>query len=122
VFAGYRGMSFDTVLGPVALTRAWYHRAACAHGLAPRDARLGVAGETLSPGLRATIGVGNLGRGPRVGGRTGPLSARATAWLSGRSVRDVVLLDGSALQQRHDLRQQHAGEVRGLPVRVEGVA
>ena len=33
------------------MNRAWYHCAACGHGLAPRDAELGVAGETMSPGL-----------------------------------------------------------------------
>jgi hypothetical protein len=41
------------VLGPVALTRAWYHCAAFGHGLAPRDAELGVTGTTMSPGLAA---------------------------------------------------------------------
>ena len=41
------------MLGPVALTRAWYHCAACGHGLAPRDAELGVAGQGMSPGLAA---------------------------------------------------------------------
>jgi len=50
-FAAYRGKVIDTVLGPVTLTRAWYHCAACGHGLAPRDAELGVAGASLSPGL-----------------------------------------------------------------------
>ena len=29
VFAGYRDKSFDTVLGLVTVTRAWYHCAAC---------------------------------------------------------------------------------------------
>jgi len=52
-FAGYRDKSFDTVLGLVTVTRAWYHCAACKHGLAPRDADLGVTGEGMSPGLRA---------------------------------------------------------------------
>ena len=52
-FAGYRDKSFDTVLGLVTVTRAWYHCAACGHGLAPRDAGLGVAGESMSPGLAA---------------------------------------------------------------------
>ena len=33
--------------------RAWYHCAACGHGLAPRDAELGVAGQSMSPGLAA---------------------------------------------------------------------
>ena len=41
------------MLGPVTLTRAWYHCAACGHGLAPRDAELSVAGEGMSPGLAA---------------------------------------------------------------------
>ena len=52
-FVSYRGKVIDTVLGPVTLTRAWYHCAACGHGLAPRDAGLGVAGQAMSPGLRA---------------------------------------------------------------------
>ena len=39
------------MLGPVTLTRAWYHCADCGHGFAPRDAELGVAGQSMSPGL-----------------------------------------------------------------------
>jgi hypothetical protein len=53
VFTSYRPKIFDTVLGPVTLRRAWYHCAACQHGLAPRDAELGVAGASMSPGLAA---------------------------------------------------------------------
>jgi hypothetical protein len=52
-FTAYRDKVIDTVLGPVTLTRAWYHCAACKHGFAPRDAELGVAGISLSPGLTA---------------------------------------------------------------------
>jgi hypothetical protein len=51
VFAGYRDKTFDTVLGPVTVTRAWYHCAQCGHGLAPRDAELGIRGASMSPGL-----------------------------------------------------------------------
>jgi hypothetical protein len=57
--AGYRRKVIDTVLGPVRLRRAWYHCARCkrgrqhGHGLAPRDAELGVAGASMSPGLAA---------------------------------------------------------------------
>jgi hypothetical protein len=53
VFTGYRDKIIDTVLGPVTLTRAWYHCPECGHGLAPRDAELGVAGQSMSPGLSA---------------------------------------------------------------------
>jgi hypothetical protein len=52
-FVSYRDKVIDTVLGPVTLSRAWYHCADCKHGLAPRDAELGVAGASLSPGLAA---------------------------------------------------------------------
>jgi hypothetical protein len=52
-FVAYRDKIIDTVLGPVTLTRAWYHCADCRHGLAPRDAELGVAGQSMSPGLAA---------------------------------------------------------------------
>ena len=52
-FIAYRAKVIDTVLGPVTLTRAWYHCAECGHGLAPRDAELGAAGASLSPGLAA---------------------------------------------------------------------
>jgi len=52
-FTGYRDKVIDTVLGPVTLRRAWYHCARCRHGTAPRDAGLGVAGASMSPGLAA---------------------------------------------------------------------
>jgi hypothetical protein len=52
-FVSYRDKVIDTALGAVNLTRAWYHCAACGHGFAPRDAGLGVAGASLSPGLAA---------------------------------------------------------------------
>jgi hypothetical protein len=52
-FVSYREKIIDTVLGAVTLTRAWYHCAACGHGFALRDAELGVAGQSLSPGLAA---------------------------------------------------------------------
>jgi hypothetical protein len=53
VFIAYRDKVIDTVLGPVTVTRAWYHCAACGHGIAPRDAELGAAGASMSPGLAA---------------------------------------------------------------------
>ena len=52
-FVSYRDKVIDTVLGPVTLERAWYHCADCGPGVAPRDAELGVAGTSMSPGLTA---------------------------------------------------------------------
>ena len=45
------GTGPSTPSRPVTLNCAWYHCAACKHGLAPRDTELGVAGTPLSPGL-----------------------------------------------------------------------
>lgn len=53
VFVSYRDKVVDTVLGAVTVRRAWYHCAGCGHGLAPRDAELGVTGASMSPGLAA---------------------------------------------------------------------
>lgn len=50
-FASYRAKTIDTVLGGVTVRRAWYHCTACGHGLAPRDAQLGIERASLSPGL-----------------------------------------------------------------------
>ena len=49
-FVSYRPKGLDTVLGPVTLRRAWYHCTAWGHGLAPRDAELGISGSSLSGG------------------------------------------------------------------------
>jgi hypothetical protein len=53
-FVSYREKTIDTVLGPVRTRRAWYHYAACGHGLAPRDADLGVASASMSAGFTQT--------------------------------------------------------------------
>jgi len=54
-FVSYRAKTIETVLGPVALRRAYYHCAACGHGVVPRDDELGVAGTSLTPGLRKMV-------------------------------------------------------------------
>ena len=54
-YAGSRPKTVSTVLGPVRVTRAWYHCRECGHGFAPRDEQLGVAGTSLSPGLAEMI-------------------------------------------------------------------
>jgi hypothetical protein len=54
-FVGYRDKNVDTVLGRVAVRRAYYHCAVCGRGVAPRDEQLGVTDASLSPGLRAMV-------------------------------------------------------------------
>ncbi len=54
-FIGYRDKNVDTVLGRIAVRRAYYHCAACRRGIVPRDEQLGVTDASLSPGLRAMV-------------------------------------------------------------------
>jgi hypothetical protein len=58
-FVSYRDKSLDTVLGPVTLSRAYYHCTDCSQSVVPKDDELGVAGASLSPGA---AGDGGLGR------------------------------------------------------------
>jgi Uncharacterised protein family (UPF0236) len=55
VFAGRRPKVITTVLGPVRVSRAWYHCPECRHGFAPRDEQLGITRAPLSPGLAEMI-------------------------------------------------------------------
>ena len=52
-FVSYREKGFASALGPVGLPRAYYHCKDCHTGVVPRDDELGLAGTSLTPGLRA---------------------------------------------------------------------
>ena len=54
-FVSYRTKTVDTVPGRIDLDRAYYHCAQCGHDVLPKDDELGVAGVSLSPGLRAMV-------------------------------------------------------------------
>ena len=56
-FAGRRVKTFTTVLGDLALGRAYYHCAACGRGFCPRDQQLGLDGTSLSPGVTRMTGL-----------------------------------------------------------------
>ena len=54
-----RSKTFQTVLGPLQLERAYYHCSACGQGFCPRDGSLGIPHSSLSPGvLRMVASVG----------------------------------------------------------------
>jgi hypothetical protein len=60
-YAGRREKTFQSVLGPLRLTRAYYHCAACGHGFFPRDSAWGLQDSSLSPAVqRMTALVGAL--------------------------------------------------------------
>lgn len=51
-FEGYRAKGVQTLVGWVTIRRAYYACARCGHGCCPLDAGLGVARDSLSPGVR----------------------------------------------------------------------
>jgi hypothetical protein len=56
-YAGRRAKTFTSVLGALTLERAYFHCERCAAGFCPRDAALGVAGASLSPGVLRMVGL-----------------------------------------------------------------
>ena len=52
-----RAKTVTSVLGALTLERAYFHCAPCATGFCPRDAALGVAGGSLSPGVLRMVGL-----------------------------------------------------------------
>ncbi len=55
-FAGRHPKTFETVLGPLTLQRAYYHCSTCQHGVCPRDAALGLHATSLSPAVLRMTG------------------------------------------------------------------
>jgi hypothetical protein len=55
-YAGRHAKTFTSALGPLTLTRAYYHCDACGTGGCPRDAALGLADTTLSPAVTRMVG------------------------------------------------------------------
>lgn len=55
-FVDYREKQLLTVLGEVAVRRAYYHCATCARGVLPKDQELDIVGSSFSPGVRRMMG------------------------------------------------------------------
>jgi len=55
-YAGRHRKTFESVLGPLPLERAYYHCPPCQAGFCPRDAALGLEGTSLSPAVTRMVG------------------------------------------------------------------
>jgi hypothetical protein len=94
VYAGTRNKTITTVLGPVRVSRAWYHCAGCTHGFAPRDAQLGAGRATASPGLAEMIAL--AGAEVSFGRAAGLLAALAGITVSARTIERSAEATGAA--------------------------
>jgi hypothetical protein len=93
-FVSYRPKAIATVLGPVTLRRAYYRCAACRHGVVPRDDELGVAGGSVSPGLRKMTAL--AGAAAPFAQAAGLLTELAGVRLGAKRVERVAEADGLA--------------------------
>ena len=55
-YAGRPAKTFTTALGPLTLSRAYYHCPPCQSGFCPRDRVLGLDGASLSPAVTRMVG------------------------------------------------------------------
>ena len=55
-YAGRHDKTFESVLGPLTLSRAYYHCEPCETGLCPRDHALGLEDGSLTPGVLRMVG------------------------------------------------------------------
>ena len=97
-FVGYRDKQVDTVLGRITVRRAWYHCAECEHGIAPRDDDLGVAGASLSPGLRSMTA--RAAAAQPFAAAAELLAELAGIRLSAKRIERSAETDGAAVAQR----------------------
>jgi hypothetical protein len=108
-YAGCRPKTISTVLGPVTISRAWYHCGQCRHGFAPRDQQLGVAGTPLSPGLAEMIALAGAevpfataaGLLASLAGVTVPArTLQRSAEASGAAARAATAAEAAAIRAR----------------------
>src|ERR1035437_6791510 len=83
------------MLGPVTLSRAYYHCTDCSQSVVPKDDELGVAGTSLSPGLRAMVA--RVGAASPFAKASELLATLAGVQLTTKRVERSAEADGQAL-------------------------
>ena len=77
-YAGRHDKTFESVLGPLTLSRAYYHCEPCGTGFCPRDRAPGMQDESLSPGVPRMVGRGGaVGLAGMCAGATGRGASRS---------------------------------------------
>ena len=118
VYAGSRPKTVTTVLGPVQVSRAWYHCRECERGFAPRDEQLGVAGTSLSPGLAEMIA--RAGAEVSFGRAAALLAGLAGVAVSARTIERSAEASGAAARggrRRRGRRAARPGDRPAAPAR-----
>ncbi len=117
IFVEARRKTVRTVLGPVAVRRAYYHCAACHAGVIPKDRDLDIVETAFSPGLRRMLGrVG--AKEPFDAGRQ-DLEALAGVVVTTKAVERVAEVLGHQIEEV--AAQERARALAGKVVALQGV-
>ncbi len=96
-FVAYRQKQLLTVLGEVAVQRAYYYCASCQRGVVPKDRALDIVGSSFSPGVRRMMG--HVGaKEPFVAGRE-DLEKLAGIKLKTKAVERVAEAIGEQIEE-----------------------
>ncbi len=116
-FVDSRRKTVRTVLGPVAIRRAYYHCAVCHAGVIPKDRDLDIVETTFSPGVRRMLGrVG--AKEPFEAGRR-DLEALAGVLVTTKAVERVAEVLGHQIERVAE--QERASALAGRVVPLQGV-
>lgn len=116
-FVDSRRKAVRTVLGPVAVQRAYYHCAACHAGVIPKDRDLDIVETAFSPGVRRMMGrVG--AKEPFDAGRQ-DLEALAGVVVTTKAVERVAEVLGRQIERAAE--QERASALAGKVVALQGV-
>ncbi len=129
-YHGRHGKTFESVLGPLHLQRAYYHCGRCESGFCPRDRALGLESFSLTPGvLRMTASAA-----ARVSFEesSGLLHELAGVEVSAKQVERAAEALGAEIAVEEQLQVERMGEVAptmylgmdgtGVPLRTQEVA
>jgi hypothetical protein len=98
VFDRYRTKQVQTMVGWITITRASYACTACGHGHCPLDATLGLARDSLSPGVRRLTG--RFGALLPFAEAASSLAVAAGVQLSASTVRSVTERIGARYERQ----------------------
>jgi hypothetical protein len=91
-YAGRREKTFQSVLGPLKLKRAYFHCAACGQGFCPRDRQLGLENTSLSPAVTRMVAADGAMVSFQEGSQL--LGELAGVGVDARKVNGIVNLSG----------------------------
>lgn len=115
-FVSNRKKVFQTVLGPISLSRAYYHCGDCQAGVVPKDEQLHMAGLSLSPGLRSMLD--RLGETVPFAKASKLLAELAGIELCAKRIERCSEADGAILAQAADAEAAAVAAGKAVPLAV----